>query len=181
MIHNHVCGKLSELDLRVAKAVPPGGNWRNIPEDVPSNRLAQIRVSAAAGEGSRSTYYGRLKPEMPAYTVNTYYSRPGNGCFLHYDFAGGQHRTLSHREAARLQSFPNSFVFMGSSQRAVALQIGNAVPPLLGFQIARGIGAPGIMVDVFRAQAVFRWDLSGRVGGRLLRSTPTEMQSLHLI
>src|SRR5690349_21322212 len=103
MIANHDCARLSERDLQIAAAVPPGGNWRNIPTTIPSERLAQIRESAAAGEGSRSTYYGRLHPDRPAYTVNTYYTRPGNGCFLHYDVEGGQHRTLSHREAARLQ------------------------------------------------------------------------------
>lgn len=128
----------------MASHIPSGGNWRNIPEDVPSQRLAQIRVSAAAGEGSRSTYYGRLRAERPAYTIGTYYNRPGNGCFLHPE----QDRTLSHREAARLQSFPDSFVFDGP-QRAVCQQIGNAVPPLLAYQIAQALGPAGDMVDVF--------------------------------
>ncbi|MEO3475887.1 DNA (cytosine-5-)-methyltransferase [Roseomonas sp. CAU 1739] len=132
----------------MARAVPPGGNWRDIPPDIPSERLAQIRISFAAGEGSRSTYYGRLHPDRPAYTIGTYYNRPGNGCFLHYDAAGGQHRTLSHREAARLQSFPDSFSFSGP-QRAVCQQIGNAVPPLLAYQVALALGEPGTMVDVF--------------------------------
>lgn len=50
MIPNHASATLSELDLRIARAVPPGGNWRNIPVDIPSDRLAQIRVSAAAGK-----------------------------------------------------------------------------------------------------------------------------------
>lgn len=148
MIPNHASATLSELDLRFARAVPPGGNWRDIPEDVPSERLAQIRTSAAEGKGSRSTYYGRLHPSLPAYTVGTYYNRPGNGCFLHYDASGGQHRTISHREAARLQSFPDAFTFNGP-QRAVCQQIGNAVPPLLAYQVARALGAPGLMVDVF--------------------------------
>lgn len=148
MIPNHACANLSELDLQIARSVPPGGNWRNIPVDVPSDRLAQIRVSAAAGEGSRSTYYGRLHADRPAYTVSTYYNRPGNGCFLHYDAEGGQHRTLSHREAARLQSFPDSFELIGP-QRAVCQQLGNAVPPLLAYQVAQALGRPGSMIDVF--------------------------------
>lgn len=148
MIPNHVSASLSDLDLRMARAVPPGGNWRDIPQDIPSERLTQIRLSYAAGEGSRSTYYGRLHPERPAYTIGTYYNRPGNGCFLHYDAASGQHRTLSHREAARLQSFPDSFTFTGP-QRAVCQQVGNAVPPLLAYQVALALGEPGDMVDVF--------------------------------
>src|SRR5665213_708495 len=93
VISNHDCAKLSHLDLCMAEAVPPGGNWRNIPTSIPSARLEQIRVSCSAGEGSRSTYYGRLDAGKPAYTIGTYYNRPGNGCFLHYDFEGGQHRT----------------------------------------------------------------------------------------
>ncbi|MCW2396148.1 MULTISPECIES: DNA (cytosine-5-)-methyltransferase [unclassified Sphingobium] len=146
MIWNHQSAKLSALDLQFARAVPPGGNWKNIPEDVPSARLAQIRESCAAGKGSRSTYYGRLLPDAPSYTIGTYYTRPGNGCFLHPD--ASQDRTISHREAARLQSFPDDFIFHGS-QRAVCQQIGNAVPPLLAMQIAEALGAPGDMVDVF--------------------------------
>lgn len=146
VIPNHQSAKLSDLDLRFARAVPPGGNWRDIPEDVPSARLAQIRESCAAGKGSRSTYYGRLRPDAPSYTIGTYFTRPGNGCFLHPD--ASQDRTLSYREAARLQSFPDDFVFTGS-QRAVCQQIGNAVPPLLAMQIAEALGAAGDMIDVF--------------------------------
>jgi len=132
----------------MAQAVPPGGNWKDIPPSIPSARLDQIRESFAAGKGSRSTYYGRLSPDRPAYTIGTYYNRPGNGCFLHHDYAGGQHRTLSHREAARLQSFPDNFEF-GGSQRAICQQIGNAVPPLLAFQIAKTLGEPGFAIDLF--------------------------------
>lgn len=146
MIANHQSAKLSALDLQFARSVPPGGNWRDIPASVPSARLAQIRESFAAGKGSRSTYYGRLRSDAPSYTIGTYYTRPGNGCFLHPDPA--QDRTISHREAARLQSFPDDFVFDGA-QRSICQQIGNAVPPLLAMQIAETLGLPGDMVDVF--------------------------------
>jgi Alw26I/Eco31I/Esp3I family type II restriction m6 adenine DNA methyltransferase len=129
-IPNHFTPGLSELDLRMVKAVPPGGNWKDIPKSIPSERLAQIRESYANGEGSRSTYYGRLHPDAPSYTISTYFNRPGNGCHIHYDFEGGQHRVISQREAARLQGFPDSFVFCGN-RGSVNKQIGNAVPPLL--------------------------------------------------
>ncbi|MGO7592116.1 DNA (cytosine-5-)-methyltransferase [Rhizobium leguminosarum] len=148
LVANHASAKLSSLDLLIAGSIPPGGNWKDVPETVPSQRLAQIRISAAAGEGSRSTYYGRLHPDRPGYTINTYYNRPGNGCFLHYDYEGKQHRTISHREAARLQSFPDSFVFNGA-QRSICQQIGNAVPPVLAYQIARSLGDAGSMIDIF--------------------------------
>ncbi|WP_233221016.1 DNA (cytosine-5-)-methyltransferase [Chlorogloea sp. CCALA 695] len=132
----------------MVRAVPPGGNWKNIPVSIPSKRLEQIRSSFAAGKGSRSTYYGRLKPDAPSYTISTYFNRPGNGCYIHYDYDGEQHRLISQREAARLQSFPDSFVFYGN-RSAVNEQIGNAVPPLLAYQIALHLGEPGMFVDLF--------------------------------
>ncbi len=147
-IPNHYTAKLSELDLRIAISVPPGGNWKDIPTDVPSKRLESIREGFAAGSGSRSTYYGRLHPERPSYTINTYYNRPGNGCHLHYDFIGGQHRVLSEREAARLQSFPDTFLFHGS-HTSIQKQIGNAVPPLLAYQIVQSLPFKGQFADLF--------------------------------
>jgi DNA (cytosine-5)-methyltransferase 1 len=147
-IPNHYSAKLSDLDLETAYAVPPGGNWKSIPDTIPLKRLTTIRESFGRGEGSRSTYYGRLHPDAPSYTINTYFGRPGNGCHLHYDYSGGQHRVISEREAARLQSFPDSFTFVGS-HASVAKQIGNAVPPLLAFQIARAFGEAGRIVDLF--------------------------------
>lgn len=146
VIPNHIAPKLSVLDLLIAQSVPPGGNWKNIPESVPSQRLKQIRESYARGEGSRSTYYGRLRADSPSYTISTYFPRPGNGCHLHYD--PSQNRTLTFREAARLQSFPDSFVFEGGNG-AVATQIGNAVPPLVGFSIANAAQVRGQAVDLF--------------------------------
>lgn len=148
MIPNHYSAKLSALDLEMVRCVPPGGNWKNIPETIPSRRLDQIRASFAAGGGSRSTYYGRLRAEDPAYTVTTYFNRPGNGCYTHYDYKGGQHRLISQREAARLQSFPDSFVF-ASNKGSIHKQIGNAVPPLLAYQIARVFPEAGQFVDLF--------------------------------
>ena len=148
LIPNHLSSKLSELDMRVVHSVPPGGNWKDIPLSVPSKRIAQIRESYALGKGSRSTYYGRLLADMPAYTINTYFNRPGNGCHIHYN----QDRVLSQREAARLQSFPDSFEFYGP-QTIVNTQIGNAVPPLLAFQVAKeiekSIGSKGVFIDLF--------------------------------
>jgi DNA (cytosine-5)-methyltransferase 1 len=144
MAHNHYSASLSELDMAVLRAVPPGGNWKDVPPSIPCKRIETIRASFARGEGSRSTYYGRLRPEAPSYTINTYFSRPGNGCHVHYD----QDRVISQREAARFQSFPDSFHFLGS-KAAINNQIGNAVAPLMAFQVARQMGEPGVFVDLF--------------------------------
>jgi len=146
LIPNHYAASLSNLDRLIVQSVPPGGNWKDIPESIPSQRLNQIRISYAAGKGSRSTYYGRLHPSAPAYTINTYFTRPGNGCHIHYDEC--QNRTISQREAARLQSFPDKFVFYGS-KTDINKQIGNAVPPLVAYQIARVFKFKGQFVDLF--------------------------------
>ena len=81
-LYNHVTSSLSPLDLEIIKSVPPGGNWKDIPLDVAekSARIMQIRES-----GGRTTYYGRLRNELPSYTINTYFHRPGNGTFIHPD------------------------------------------------------------------------------------------------
>jgi len=144
VIPNHLSATLSELDLRMVYSIPAGGNWKDIPLDIPSKRLDQIRESFKLGLGSRSTYYGRLHPDKPSYTITTYFNRPGNGCHVHY----AQNRVISQREAARLQSFPDDFVFIGS-QGSVNTQIGNAVPPLLAYQIAKTLGTKGAFIDLF--------------------------------
>lgn len=139
----HVSGTLSLLDQRIVAAVPPGGNWRDLPEDFPSKRVTQIREGARSGGGSRSTYYGRLRWDRPAYTINTFLTRPGNGCFIHPRAP----RLITLREAARLQTFPDRFQFAGP-MRARAMQIGNAVPPLLAYHLGRMI-PPGPVADLF--------------------------------
>jgi DNA (cytosine-5)-methyltransferase 1 len=147
-IPNHYSPKLSDLDMKMVMSIPPGGNWKNIPQQIPSKRLENIRKSFALGKGSRSTYYGRLRPDEPAYTISTCINRPGNGCNIHYDYEGGQHRLISQREAARLQSFPDNFIFFGS-KNDINKQIGNAVPPLLAYQIANVLGKTGFFIDLF--------------------------------
>lgn len=143
LVRDHVSGTLSDLDMRVIEAVPPGGNWRDLPADFPSRRIEQIRASAARGEGSRSTYYGRLRWDAPSYTISTYFTRPGNGCFIHPSAP----RLLTVREAARLQTFPDAWIFTGT-MRQRAMQIGNAVPPLLAMQVA-SVFTRGAAVDLF--------------------------------
>ncbi len=144
---NHIPPGLSDLDREIIRHVPQGGNWQDIPESVPSARLAQIREMTAARGVVRTTYYGRLRPDQPAYTIATYYNRPGNGTNIH----PWAERTLTSREAARLQSFPDWYIFTGS-EAAVRKQIGNAVPPLLGYAVGRHLlelGFDGQWVELF--------------------------------
>ena len=74
---------------------------------------------------------GRLWWDRPAYTIRTEFYKPEKGRYLHPK----QHRPITHREAARLQTFPDDFLFEGTKIK-IARQIGNAVPPIL----ARAIG-----------------------------------------
>lgn len=78
--------------------------------------------------------FGRLWWDRPAFTIRTEFFKPEKGRYLHPD----QHRPITHREAARFQSFPDSFVFSGSKIE-IAKQIGNAVPPKLGAAISRAV------------------------------------------
>ena len=129
IIYNHISPKLSDLEKQMIKHIPPGGNWKNIPIEIPSKRLEQIRRN-----GGRTTYYGRLLDNKPSYTISTYFHRIGNGCNIHPT----QNRIISIREAARLQSFNDNFVFYGS-KNSIYKQIGNAVPPLMSEKIAISI------------------------------------------
>lgn len=98
--------------------VPQGGNWQNVPAELWSNNR-QNRHSSA---------YKRLDPNTQSCTIDT-----GNAHsnYFHPLF----NRIPSIRESARLQSFPDSFEFLGS-RGAKYKQVGNAVPPLLAKSIA---------------------------------------------
>lgn len=138
LFFNNQFPTLSALDREIISHVPEGGNWQNIPESVPSERIKQIRQMSAERGVVRTTYYGRLRRDQPAYTISTYFNRPGNGTHIHpvHD------RTLTSREAARLQTFPDSYIFAGS-EGAIRDQIGNAVPPLLALEIGRKLALHG--------------------------------------
>jgi DNA (cytosine-5)-methyltransferase 1 len=73
----------------------------------------------------------------------------GKDSYSHIHYDGAQARTISVREAARLQSFPDGFVFAGAMNSAFR-QIGNAVPPLMGFALATE------MVKTLRAEPTRR-------------------------
>jgi DNA (cytosine-5)-methyltransferase 1 len=78
--------------------------------------------------------FGRLEWDKPALTIRTEFFKPEKGRYLHPQ----ANRPITHREAARLQSFPNDFVFVGSKIE-IARQIGNAVPPKLAKAVAQAV------------------------------------------
>lgn len=133
-LFNHTINKISDLDLQMVVSIPEGGNWKYIPESIPSKRLEGIRKT-----GGRTTLYGRLSWNKPSYTISTYFTRPGNGTYIHPNdntYDNPKHRLITPREAARLQSFPDYYKFLGSKS-SIATQIGNAVPPILGYIVAK--------------------------------------------
>ena len=78
--------------------------------------------------------FGRLWWDRPSVTIRTEFFKPEKGRYLHPE----QHRPITHREAARIQSFPDCFVFLGSKTE-IAKQIGNAVPVKLAAAIAKRV------------------------------------------
>jgi len=118
----------SAKSLERYKAVPPGGNrfdlQRNRPDITP-----QCWINKKSGG---TDLFGRLWWDRPSVTIRTEFFKPEKGRYLHPK----ANRPITHREAARLMSFPDNFVFMGSKIE-VARQIGNAVPPVFAGALAK--------------------------------------------
>ena len=128
LVTEHFIQTTSELDQYIINHVKPGGNYMDIPKEVNSQRIKRLQK-----EGGRTTCYGRLHPDKPAYTINTYFNRPNVGCNIHYR----ENRLITVREALRLQSFPDSYQIISSSKQGRNAIVGNAVPPVLAECIAR--------------------------------------------
>ena len=126
-VENHVAARLSKVNLDRLQHIPAGGSWRDIPLELLPSGMKRAKRS------DHTKRYGRLRWDGLASTILTKCD-PHWGAYFHPD----QDRTLSVREAARLQSFPDWFVFEGSRTDQYT-QVGNAVPPLLGKVIARAI------------------------------------------
>lgn len=131
----HKARRLSPLNIKRLQATPIGGSWENWPEEL------RLKCHRRASGKSFSNVYGRMKWKEPAPTLTTYCVGIGNGRFGHPD--PEQHRAISLREAALIQSFPEKYIFGnpdGSfSIEHIARQIGNAVPVRLGQVVAQSI------------------------------------------
>ena len=119
-----------KLALERYKHVPPGGNRKNIPDHLLPDCW---RYKDPRGGGS-ADLMGRLEWDKPSLTIRTQFLKPEKGRYLHPE----SHRSLSVREGARLQTFPDDFAFVGSNFQ-IAKQIGNAVPVDLAHEIALAV------------------------------------------
>lgn len=120
VLNNHYCNRLAKINLERLKHIPQGGSWRDVPHELLPKGLQRARRS------DHTKRYGRLAPDGLCSTVLTKCD-PHWGSFFHPT----QDRVISVREAARIQSFPDTYNFMGKTTQQYE-QVGNAVPPLLG-------------------------------------------------
>lgn len=118
-LQNHSKTRHSALAVDRMSRVDNGENFEVLEEDIKS---------------VHSGSYGRLCWDGQAPTITTRFDTPSGGRFTHPD----EDRTLTPREAARIQSFPDDFVFCGN-KTSVCKQIGNAVPPKISYFLARFI------------------------------------------
>lgn len=116
------------LSLSRYKAIPKEGMNRFDLQERAPELTPQCWIRKKSGG---TDLFGRLWWNRPAVTMRTEFYKPEKGRYLHPK----QHRPMTHREAARFQSFPDDFVFLGTKIE-VARQIGNAVPPQLAARIA---------------------------------------------
>lgn len=114
VLSNHVATNHKDFVVETISMVPEGGNYKDLPVGVGESRTFHMA-------------WTRLDGRTPARTVDT-----GHRNLFHYEL----NRVPTVRESARIQSFPDDFVFTGSRTKQER-QVGNAVPPLLGKALAK--------------------------------------------
>ena len=132
-------GRIRTADYSIIRyrAVPPGGNRFDMQRNLDAEGLAHLVPACWRRKQSGTVdVFGRLRWDEPSVTIRTEFFKPEKGRYLHPE----AHRPITVREAARLQSFPDSFKFSeAQGLSSVARQVGNAVPPLLARAVAQAV------------------------------------------
>jgi DNA (cytosine-5)-methyltransferase 1 len=115
-VHNHIAAKHSDRVKEIISLVPDGGNYKDLPEKYAHTRNFHVA-------------WTRFASDKPAPTIDT-----GHRHHFHYKY----NRVPTVRECARLQSFPDDFLFLGNKTQQFR-QVGNAVPPLMAQKIAEQV------------------------------------------
>ena len=116
VLYNHVATAHKQFVKDTIALVPEGGNWKALPQGVGESR-------------NFHEAWTRYDGNKPSRTIDT-----GHRNHFHYQY----NRVPTVRENARLQSFPDDFVFLGNKTQQNR-QVGNAVPPLLGFHLGKAL------------------------------------------
>ncbi len=115
-VYNHIAATHSEKVKHIISLVPAGGNYKDLPEEFRNTRNFHVA-------------WTRFPDDRPAPTIDT-----GHRHHFHYKY----NRVPTVRECARIQSFPDDFIFLGNKTQQFR-QVGNAVPPLMAEAIAKQI------------------------------------------
>lgn len=117
-LYNHVATKHSKITLERLSMIPPNAGRDVLPEE-------HLTKSIYSGT------WTRMRKNEVSVTITTRFDTPSSGKFTHPFL----NRAITVREAARIQSFPDDFVFIGNKNSQMK-QVGNAVPPRLASAIA---------------------------------------------
>lgn len=112
-VYNHIAATHSERVKHIISLVPDGGNYKDLPEEYKHSRNFHVA-------------WTRFASNKPAPTIDT-----GHRHHFHYKY----NRVPTVRECARIQSFPDDFIFLGNKTQQFR-QVGNAVPPLMAQRVA---------------------------------------------
>lgn len=121
IVYNHISSRHKPETLNILSMIKEGQTMKDLPA---------IYHTKSVHSGA----YGRMVFDKPAYTLTTRINTPSVGRITH----PRQNRTITPREAARIQSFPDDYRFIGDIT-SIGMQIGNAVPPILAKKIGEQI------------------------------------------
>lgn len=118
-LYNHMIYYPAKNVQEMMTYVPEGGNWRCVPEELFKSKR----------ENRYTNYLRRIESNKPSITIDT-----GHNVYFHPKF----NRVPTIRESARIQSFPDTFIFYGNKGQQFK-QVGNAVPPMLAEAICKAM------------------------------------------